>query len=131
MMQKVSKNYEKAFSLFETSKITFTRLKKFNSLEFPKNSLIDYYTVIHSLCEAFASVKGYKFRGEYAHKDLIDFVLKDYKSLKLIQEIRNLRNKANYEGNQISKEYIEINEKEIKETIYYLQKKINYYLRNL
>ncbi len=122
MMQKTEKNKEKAFSLIETSKITLKRLKDIGTLNYPTNSLVDYYTVIHSLCEAITYLKGYKFRGEGAHKELIYYVLKNYKSIQLIQELRTLRNLAQYEGKQIELGYIEINEDEIKETIEYLKK---------
>ena len=121
MIQRSKKDEEKTFSLVELSDEILIRLEEIGNDKFPTSTLIDYYTVLHSLCEAVACLRGYKFRGEGAHKELIETVLKNYKSKQLIQELRELRNKAHYEGRKIQIGYIKINEKEIKETIAYLK----------
>jgi len=45
---------------------------------YPSNTLIDYYDIIHKLLEAITLKAGVKARGEGAHQELIDYVAKQH-----------------------------------------------------
>jgi len=89
--------------------------------EYPTNSLIDFYDIIHNLMEAVALKEGVKAKGDGAHQELIDYVTGKYslgeQSRRFLQEMRDNRNRISYEGFMISKNYIINNKEKIIEII--------------
>ena len=67
---------QKARSLKDMADITLKRLKETNIEKYPTNTLADYYSIIRKLMEALTSTEGIKFKGEGAHKELIDYICK-------------------------------------------------------
>jgi hypothetical protein len=121
MIVKIKPDKEKASALKKMAEISLERLSCTELIEYPSNSLTDYYDIIHKLMEALASIKGYKTRGDSAHIELIDFICKEEKfdemTRELLQQMRDYRNRVSYEGFMIHKNYILLNEEKIKKII--------------
>jgi len=121
MIIKITPDKQKASSLKQTAEITLTRLNTTNMEEYPSNTLIDYYCVLHKLMETITLNKGIKIKGEGAHKELINYVSKEYKldegTTQFLQQIRDYRNQIAYEGFQIHKNYIVQNNSKIRRII--------------
>lgn len=116
MIIKISPDKEKAKSILQMAK---SRERSFKELEkiktFPTIIAENYYEIIKELCTAIVLVDGYKFVGERAHKELIDF-MSEYKAfekfeMEIIQDLRIRRNKSSYEGKPFESVYLE-NKKE-------------------
>ncbi len=103
------------------SSLTLERLNKFDTLEFPSHSLIDYYDSIHQLLEAITALQGVKIKGEGAHRELINYVALSEGERRFLQNLREKRNKIAYEGFNITKEWLENNEEKIIAVIKKLQ----------
>ena len=78
MITKVRLDKEKSNALKKVGEITLERLKKTNMEEYPSNTLIDFYDIIHNLMEALTLKEGIKVKGEGAHQELIDYVISKY-----------------------------------------------------
>lgn len=72
MITKIRPDKQKAESLRKMAEITLERLKKTDMEEYPSNTLLDYYDIIHKLMEAIALKEGTKIKGEGAHQELIE-----------------------------------------------------------
>ena len=129
MITKIRENKEKSKSLMNMAEITLERLNKTNMEEYPTNTLLDYYGIIHQLLEAIAFKWGVKARGEGAHQELIDYVSKKYKlteqTRRFLQQLRDLRNRISYEGFMVKKDFIKSNKEKIEEIIENLLSKLN------
>jgi len=112
---------EKAKSLKNMAQTTIERLKETNTSKYPSNTLKDYYDVIHELMEAISLTKGIKFKGEGAHQELIEYIVKEYNFSEqeriFLQQIRDYRNRISYEGFMINENFIISNDKKIQEII--------------
>jgi hypothetical protein len=108
---------QKAKALAKMAEITLERLRTTDKEKYPANTLTDYYDTIHKLMEALALLNGIKTKGEGAHQELIDYAAKKEKieeqNRLLIQQMREYRNRISYEGFNISKNYIQLNEGKI------------------
>jgi len=117
MITKIHPDKQKAYSLIKMAEITLERLKEIDPNKYPSNTLKDYYDIIHQLIEALTLGEGIKFRGESAHKELIDYVSKKYdfeeQTRIFLQEMRDYRNKISYEGFNINTNYIVTNQEKI------------------
>lgn len=115
MKSKISPDKEKAKSLVNMAKITYQRLKETEILKYPSNSLTDYYDIIHKLMEAISIKNGIKFKGDGAHYELIEHIIKENgfseETRIFLQELRDYRNRISYEGFNVKKNYIKINKK--------------------
>ncbi|MFH1631181.1 MAG: hypothetical protein ABIA21_03085 [Candidatus Aenigmatarchaeota archaeon] len=122
----IQSDKRKAESLLRMAKMTLQRLNKTDKLEYPSNTLDDYYDIIHQLLEAIALSNGIKIKGESAHYELINYIfdnfIRDPLKKGFLQELREYRNKISYEGFQINKNYIEQNDEKILEIISILEK---------
>ena len=129
MIINIQPDKQKAKSLKEMAQITLARLKETDIEKYPTNTLTDYYDIIRKLMEALALVKGVKMKGEGAHKEIIDYVCKQYNlgesARQFIQELRDYRNRISYEGFMIKQSYIEANRQKIEQIINQLLKLIN------
>ena len=126
---KIRENKEKSKSLMNMAEITLKRLNNTNMEEYPTNTLLDYYGIIHQLLEAIASKDGVKARGEGAHQELIDYVSKKYKlteqTRRFLQQLRDLRNRISYEGFMVKESFIKSNKEKIEEIIENLLGELN------
>jgi uncharacterized coiled-coil DUF342 family protein len=109
---------QRAKALAKMAEITLERLKTTDKEKYPANTLTDYYDTIHKLMEAVALLNGIRTKGEGAHQELIDYTAKKEKleeqNRQLMQQMREYRNRISYEGFDINKNYIQLNEGKIK-----------------
>ena len=78
MIIKIHPNKEKSKSLKKMAEITLERLKETNIEKYPSNTITDYYDVVHKLMEALTLANGSKIKGEGAHQELIDYIVKKH-----------------------------------------------------
>ena len=113
MIARVTADKHKSESLKKMANITLERLDKTDAEEYPSNTLLDYYDIIHSLLEALTLREGIKIKGEGAHQELIDYAAKQKDITEhmrqFLQEMRDYRNRISYEGFMIHKNYILLN----------------------
>lgn len=119
-----------AKSLVKMAGITLERLKTTDQEKYPANTLTDYYDAIHKLMEALALLHGIKTKGEGAHQELIDYITKEEKlneqARQLLHQMREYRNRIHYEGFDINRNYIVLNEQIINKTICALRERIEH-----
>lgn len=104
--------------------MTESRRKSIPFLDFDKFSTIVaemYYEIIKELSSALVLLDGFKFVGENAHKDLINFLSKydifSEEEMKFIHDLRIKRNKSSYEGKFIDAFYLQNKKGKIEEII--------------
>lgn len=101
--------------------LSLKRLKTLNLEEFPSHSLTDFYDILHTLMDAISLTQGIKFHGEGIHQELIEYIYEegfiDEENRIFLQELRDYRNRINYEGFIVNKNYIKNNKENIEELI--------------
>jgi|SRR3989344_4998529 len=129
MIIKIKTDKQKSESLKKMAEITLKRLHKTDMGEYPSNTLLDYYDVIHELMEAFTLKNGIKIKGERAHQELIDYIFKQYnfdeQTRQFLQQMREYRNRISYEGFMVHKNYINLNKDKIQNIIKNLLNQLN------
>jgi hypothetical protein len=124
MIQRIKPDMQKSKSLVSMAKITLERLNKTKMEDYPSNTILDYYDVIHKLIEALTLKEGIKIKGEGAHQELIDYASKKYnfdEQVRLfLQKIREYRNRISYEGFNVPKNYLNLNKEKIEKIITHL-----------
>ena len=110
-------NKQKAKSLKNMAELTLQRLRESNLLKYPSNSLTDYYDIIHKLMESLTNLEGIKIKGDGAHQELIDHICSKHEFSEadkiFLQEMRDLRNRINYEGFFVNEFFINSNKDRI------------------
>lgn len=121
MIIKIKPDKQKSESLRKMAEITLERLDKTNMEEYPSNTLLDYYDVIHKLMESQTLKEGIKIKGEGAHQELIDYILRGHRfaeqTRQFLQQMREFRNRVSYEGFMVNKNFIAVNKEKIEEVI--------------
>ncbi len=116
MIRAIKPDKEKAASLKKMAKITLERLEKTDKINYPTNTLTDYYDVIHKLMESISLINGIKIKGESAHKELIEYISSELRfnqqTTQFLQQMREYRNRISYEGFMINKNYIMLSQKQ-------------------
>lgn len=106
----VTPDSQRAHSLVESAEQTLQRLKTTDTARYPSDTLKDYYDVIHRHLDAIAALEGTKFKGDGAHAELIEYVCKtralNEMTRLFLQELREFRNRIQYEGFAVTQEYI-------------------------
>ena len=117
-VNKVRSDKEMAKSLL---KMMATRLKAVESLDKEFTSIIveGYYEIIKEGITALMAIDGYK---TLSHEALIAYLKEFYKEfheheIRFIDQLRHLRNKIVYKGFFVQKDYLERNEKQMKEIV--------------
>jgi hypothetical protein len=121
MIIKISPDKEKARSMI---KLIDDRMKFINSINNPEFSTIiaeNYYEIVKELASAIILLDGFKAIGEFAHKELFEFLskYKDFEEFEiaLMDDLRIKRNKSCYEGKKIEYSYIENKGRDLKRII--------------
>ena len=121
MIKKIHPDKQKSSSLKEMAEITLERLKGTNTEKYPTNTLTDYYDIIHKLMESLNLINGIKIKGEGAHQEIINHICKEYnfneQTRQFLQQMRDYRNRISYEGFNIHKNYISLNQDKINQII--------------
>lgn len=117
MREDVAPDRAKARALSKMAHLTRDRLSEIPLEKYPSNTVVDLYDVIHKLIDAICLAQGIRFRGDGAHIELIEecqslgvVTLAQYD---LIKRMRTYRNRIQYEGFNISPEFVTRNEKRI------------------
>ena len=130
MITKITPDKQKAISLLKMSKSTLERLEATDKEKYASNTLTDYYESLHKIMEALALLDGIKTRGDGAHAELINYLAKtkhiNEQERKFIHQLREFRNKVQYEGVEIKKNYLILHEDRIIKIIMKLSGKIKY-----
>jgi hypothetical protein len=95
------------------------RLSNMSLFKEPYRILEEYYEIIKELLTSFMYSKGFK---TLSHKALVEFSAKNIKSLSsneisLIDDLRVKRNNIVYYGEQVTNEFLQAREKNIKKII--------------
>ena len=129
MIVMIQPDKQKSQALKIMAEVTLERTNETDVSKYPSNILVDYYDIIHKLLEAITIREGIKIKGEGAHEELIDYVAKNHgldgQTRQLMQQMRDYRNRISYEGLMISKNYVLLNEKNIRELIEWLFDKLS------
>jgi hypothetical protein len=111
MIIKVQIDTEKAKSIYQMTK---EREEFIKTLEINDKSATviaeNYYEIIKELGTILLLLDGLKAAGEYAHKEIIEYLEQnrviDSFEASISQDLRVKRNYSSYEGKRISKEYL-------------------------
>jgi len=119
---KITPNKERAKHILKIAEITLERLKITDTKEYVTLTTKDYYDVIKEMMTAIMLLDGFKTEGEGAHKRLIDFIANRYKEfktneLRIIDDLREKRNKIYYEGLFLPENYLDRRREEIDSSI--------------
>jgi len=130
MLIKVTPDIEKCRSILKMIDITLEMINEINISKYSSNVVKEYYNIIREAMSIILLIDGYKTYGEYAHKDLIDFLKLNYKQfvdfeINLINNLRIIRNKISYDGFFVKKDFIFENQAHIQKIINKLRKLIN------
>jgi len=128
MIIKVTPDKEKVKSIL---KLIIERVEFVSSIDhekFSTNASENYNEIIKELANALLLLDGLKTTGEYAHKDIIDYLV-NYKEftesdILFINDLRIKRNNSAYDGKKIEPTYLMNNKKRILELIGKLKKLI-------
>ena len=122
---KITKDKERAKSLFEIA-IERKDIIKVLPRDKPYKIVEEYYEIILELLTAIMYCVGYK---TLSHITLIEYYSKNYSNLehhqiKLIDQLRKLRNNIVYYGKKVKNEFLINNENEINKIISNLEKQV-------
>src|SRR3989344_8126593 len=121
MIIQIRPDKQKSNALIKMGKISLKRLNETDMVEYPSNSLVDLYDVIHKLMEAITIKEGIKMKGEGAHQELIAYIsskgIINEQIRTFLQQMRDLRNRISYEGFDVNKNYIILNQEKIDKII--------------
>ena len=115
---KISSDKEKARSILKMVMPLLRRLESTNKSEFPSLTIADYYEAIKELLTAILLTDGFK---TLSHKILIEYA-KNLKGVReheyyLMDGLRVLRNRVEYDGFFVSKDYLERKEQSINSVV--------------
>ena len=128
MIIKVIPDKEKVKSILQLIKEREEFTSSIDHKKFSTNASENYYEIIKELANALLLLDGLKATGEYAHKDLIDYLV-NYKEftesdILFMNDLRIKRNNSAYEGKKIDPSYLKNNKNRILELIEKLKETI-------
>jgi len=121
MIIKATPDKEKVKSILQLIKEREEFVSSIDHEKFSTNASENYYEIIKELASALLLLDGLKTTGEYAHKDLIDY-LTNYKEftqadILFMNDLRIKRNNSAYDGKKIEPSYLINNKPRILELI--------------
>ncbi len=128
MIIRVTPDKEKVKSILRLIKEREEFTSSIDYKKFSTNASENYYEIIKELANALLLLDGLKTTGEYARKDLIDYLI-NYKEftesdILFMNDLRVKRNNSAYDGKKIDPSYLINNKKRILELIERLKKAI-------
>jgi len=107
---RITPDKEKAKSILKMVDSTLEMIAQINK-KFSSNIAKEYYDVIRELTTIILLLDGFKTIGEGAHKRLIEYLSKNYKTfsnyeISIIDDLRITRNKIAYDGFFVPEDYI-------------------------
>ena len=128
---KITPDKEKAKSMIKMANTRQEMISTIDSSKYPSLIVEGHYEIIKELMSSILLLDGYKTKGEGAHKALIEYIGDTYKTkfqqseIYFLDELRQIRNKINYNGFFVKADYLTRNEKIIIKIIYILKEIIN------
>ena len=128
MIIKITPDREKVRSILQLIKEREDFVSTIDIEKFSTNASENYYEIIKELANALLLLDGLKTTGEYAHKDLIDYLInyKEFRETDIVfmNDLRIKRNNSAYDGKKIDPSYLMNNKRKILELIEKLKKAI-------
>jgi len=125
---KVSPDKEKVKSILQLTREREDFVLTIDHKKFSTNAAENYYEIIKELANALLLLDGFKTTGEYAHKDLIDYLINynefTESDILFMNDLRIKRNNSAYDGKKIEPSYLINNKSRIVELIERLKKTI-------
>jgi hypothetical protein len=120
---RVRPDKERAGSILKMVKTLLERIETTDRDKFTSLIVSDYYEIFKELITAVLLLDGYK---TLSHKALVEYSRKflDEEGVALIDQLRTMRNRINYEGFFVELDYLSRKEKEITSLINKLIKRI-------
>ncbi len=119
MLHKVFPDEEKAKSIFKMA-LDRERFLSSSKIIYPNIIVENYYEIIKEMTSALLLLKGIKFIGENAHKEIINSLSKilnlNQSDISILQDLRVKRNYSLYERKIVHTSYLE-NYKDFLDTI--------------
>jgi len=123
---KVSPDKEKVKSILQLTREREDFVLTIDHKKFSTNASENYYEIIKELANALLLLDGLKTTGEYAHKDLIDYLINYNEFIEsdvlFMNDLRIKRNNSAYDGKKIDPSYLINNKSRIVEIIERLKK---------
>jgi len=118
-IREMREDLEIAGSLLKMIEVRLNSVKKLDLEEETSIIVENYYEIIKEAITAIMAIDGYK---TLSHEALVVYLNKFYKEfdeyeINFIDELRKLRNKINYKGFFVGKNYLERNDLEIQNMI--------------
>ncbi len=117
---------EKVKSILQLIKEREEFTSSINIERYSTNATENYYEIIKELANTLLLLDGLKTTGEYAHKDLIDYLIKfkefTESDVLFLNDLRIKRNNSSYDGKKIDPNYLINNKKRVLELIEKLKK---------
>ncbi|HLC55142.1 MAG TPA: hypothetical protein VJJ75_01260, partial [Candidatus Nanoarchaeia archaeon] len=102
-----------ARSILRMVESTLEMVKGIDKSQFPSQVTKDYYDIIRELMSILLLLDGWKTQGEGAHRNIIRYIEKVYKSeltrfeISVIDELREIRNQVAYDGFFVKESYLD------------------------
>lgn len=130
MLIKVHPDKEKVKSIMNMVEITLERINATDKERFSSNITKDYYDVIRELISVVLLLDGCKAYGDYANREMIDYLEKNKKEFKkqellFINDLRMKRNKITYDGFFVKPDFLKRNIEKVNNIITKLKQVIN------
>ena len=128
MIIKITPDKEKVKSILQLTREREDFVSTIDHEKFSTNASENYYEIVKELANALLLLDGLKTTGEYAHKDLIDYLI-NYKEftesdILFMNDLRIKRNNSAYEGKKVDPNYLANHKKRILHLIENLKKTI-------
>ncbi len=128
MIIKAIPDKEKVKSILQLTREREDFVSTIDHKKFSTNASENYYEIIKELANALLLLDGLKTIGEYAHKDLIDYLI-NYEEftesdILFMNDLRIKRNNSAYDGKKIESDYLTNNKHRLLELIEQLKKTI-------
>ena len=128
MIIKITPDKEKVKSILQLIKEREEFVSSIDHEKFSTNASENYYEILKELASALLLLDGLKTTGEYAHKDLIDYLInyEEFKESEILfmNDLRIKRNNCAYDGKKIDPSYLINNKCQILELLEKLKKTI-------
>ncbi|MDP2925016.1 MAG: hypothetical protein Q8N99_01460 [Nanoarchaeota archaeon] len=126
MIIRITPDKEKVKSILQLIREREDFVSTINHEKFSTNASENYYEIIKELANALLLLDGLKTTGEYAHKDLIDYLI-NYKEFTesdifFMNDLRIKRNNGAYDGKKVEPSYLINNKNRILQLIEKLKK---------
>ena len=114
----ITPDKEKAKAILKSAQ-TSLKVIEYMPKEFATDITKKYYEIIRELITIIILLDGYKFKGEGAHREQIEYSQKyfKYEDIVLIDKLRIIRNKIAYDGFYVKTDFLKQKEQSFQKII--------------